>query len=362
MTTTPTSAMSDLKDSGALLRQAYQAMQDLDINTEEVFRRSRISIKDLYNSNLRTYHRDQERFWQVLESVSEDKNIGLILGEKIPIFKGLVLEYLFISAANYGDGLRCILQYQRLISDAITVELSLKDNQAYLSLNYQNSDSKQLLDCTLMAASRALQDSSNRELLVERVELSHDGLGDHSLYSRLFNCPVLFGQADNRIYFSPELLTQRSIHSQPELLSLQLQCADTQLAQLHRHDFIARVRGNIASQLASGDATIATVAENMDIDSLQLKDQLENAQTSFSQILNQYRHQLSIRLLEQTSETIAEIVYLTGFAEPSTFYRAFKRWEGVTPIEYRRRQQGLAALSPQHTLTTDTYNIAANHG
>ena len=37
-----------------------------------------------------------------------------------------------------------------------------------------------------------------------------------------------------------------------------------------------------------------------------------------------------------TGESIAEIVYLTGFSEPSTFYRAFKRWEGMTPIEYRQ--------------------------
>jgi AraC-like DNA-binding protein len=65
------------------------------------------------------------------------------------------------------------------------------------------------------------------------------------------------------------------------------------------------------------------------------KDQLKRASTSFSQVLNDYRHQLSIRLLLETDESIAEIVYLTGFAEPSTFYRAFNRWEGVTPIEFR---------------------------
>jgi AraC-like DNA-binding protein len=60
------------------------------------------------------------------------------------------------------------------------------------------------------------------------------------------------------------------------------------------------------------------------------------AGTSLQRIINQYRKSLSKQLLSQTDETIAEIVYLTGFSEPSTFYRAFKRWEGITPIEYRQ--------------------------
>ena len=71
-------------------------------------------------------------------------------------------------------------------------------------------------------------------------------------------------------------------------------------------------------------------------------DQLAEAGTSFSQVLNDYRHQLAKRLLAKTDESIAEIVYLTGFSEPSTFYRAFKRWEGLTPVEYRRRKQDAA--------------------
>ena len=48
---------------------------------------------------------------------------------------------------------------------------------------------------------------------------------------------------------------------------------------------------------------------------------------------------LARQLLATTDESIDEIVYLTGFSEPSTFYRAFKRWSGMTPIEYRKTAQ-----------------------
>ncbi|MDF1763020.1 MAG: AraC family transcriptional regulator, partial [Oleibacter sp.] len=48
---------------------------------------------------------------------------------------------------------------------------------------------------------------------------------------------------------------------------------------------------------------------------------------------------LAKKLLSSTNESIDEIVYLTGFSEPSTFYRAFKRWTQQTPVEYRNSRR-----------------------
>ena len=82
--------------------------------------------------------------------------------------------------------------------------------------------------------------------------------------------------------------------------------------------------------------SLEKISQQLDISPRQLRHQLNLAGTSLQRIINQYRKSLSKQLLSQTDETIAEIVYLTGFSEPSTFYRAFKRWEGITPIEYRQ--------------------------
>ena len=62
-------------------------------------------------------------------------------------------------------------------------------------------------------------------------------------------------------------------------------------------------------------------------------------QTSYEKILAQYREKLSRKLLANTQESLDQIVYLTGFSEPSAFSRAFKRWTGETPSAYRQRKQ-----------------------
>ena len=95
----------------------------------------------------------------------------------------------------------------------------------------------------------------------------------------------------------------------------------------------------MASLLESGDVSLISVSKLMAMSPRHLRHQLNIAGTSFQKILNDLRHRLALRLLSETNEAISEIIYLTGFCEPSTFYRAFKRWQGTTPILYRQRTQ-----------------------
>ena len=111
------------------------------------------------------------------------------------------------------------------------------------------------------------------------------------------------------------------------------------MTKLKQQDLVNDVRQTIASMLEKTEITSELVGRDLGIDANDLVVQLREAGTSFSQVLNEYRHGLSKKLLADTEESISEIVYLTGFSEPSTFYRAFKRWEGITPIEFRKNSQ-----------------------
>jgi AraC-like DNA-binding protein len=102
---------------------------------------------------------------------------------------------------------------------------------------------------------------------------------------------------------------------------------------------VYRVFGEV---LETGQVSLEDVAAHLGIKARTLRTRLAEAGTNFNQLLANYRCNLAKRLLASTDESIDEIVYLTGFSEPSTFYRAFKRWTDQTPIEYRnqKRQQG----------------------
>ncbi|MDA9826052.1 AraC family transcriptional regulator [Porticoccaceae bacterium] len=330
--------MTGLTDSGTLARLAYQGLVNLGVDADLVMQRSGLNPDQLYQANLRTKFSAQPLFWKAAAELSNDPCIGLHIGEQMPVYKGQILEYLFLSSPTFGDGLRRVLSYQRLISDALHGQLSEGPSPCLTSYfaDHQYATSH-LAEALVLGLIRCFQAVTDNAFKADRVVFNHAPNTDLGEYERIFQCPVEFNAPSFQLFFPASLLNHRSLHAQPELLNLHLQAADQHIAMLQQQDLIGNVRNQLASLLESGETSLENVATRLGISPRHLRHQLNVAGTSFQRLLNSYRHSLAKRLLSQTDEAINEIVYLTGFSEPSTFYRAFKRWEGTTPIEYRQQ-------------------------
>ena len=328
--------MTGLTDSGALARLAHQGLVNLGVDADLVLLRSGLDPAQLYQANLRTKFSAQPLFWKTAVELSGDPCIGLHLGEKMPVYKGQILEYLFLSSPTFGDGLRRVLNYQRLISDALHGQLSEYPSPCLTSYFTDHKyATSHLAEAMVMGLIRSFQSVTDNAFKPEKVVFNHAPNTNIEEYERVLQCPVEFNAPSFQLFFPASLLQHRSLHAQSELLNLHLQAADQHIAKLQQQDLIVDVRSQLASLLESGEISLETVAARLSISPRHLRHQLNVAGTSFQRLLNGYRHSLARRLLSQTDEAISEIVYLTGFSEPSTFYRAFKRWEGITPIAYR---------------------------
>ena len=328
--------MAALTDSGTLVRMAYQGLVNLGVDADEVLRRCGLDPAQLYKPNLRTQFSAQPLFWQAAVDLSGDPCIGLHLGESMPVYKGQILEYLLLSSPTFGEGLKRVLSYQRLISDAMHGQIT--DSPTPFLTNYFSKHkylTPHLAEAMVVSLIRFLQSVSDDRFKPTKICFTHDALADITEYERVFQCPVEFNDKQFKLYFEPEILSYRSPYAEPELLTMHMQSANQHMELLEKRDLIIEVRNQVGALLESGDISLESISQQLDMSPRQLRHQLNLAGTSLQRVINQYRKSLSRQLLSQTDETIAEIVYLTGFSEPSTFYRAFKRWEGMTPIEYR---------------------------
>lgn len=198
--------MSEFKDAGFLIRLAYQGMENMGIESSEVLNRIGMSYQQIQATDLRTPHSAQKLFWQAIEDVSNDPEIGLHLGEHLPVFRGQVIEYLFLSSPTFGDGLTRALNYQRLISDAVEASLEEDDKGAYLCNPGIVSSIHHLVVAVVSGAIKFFKYITEDVFQASEIhfDFAEPTLVDE--YHRIFDCELKFGQPQTRIYFDKAVL------------------------------------------------------------------------------------------------------------------------------------------------------------
>lgn len=336
--------MSDTKDSTVLLHLAHKGLLALNLDINTLFHRMGITPELLKNRNARIPHIAQNQFWKLLEIASEDKLIGFNLGQAMPLYRGQVLQYLFLSSPNFGDGLRRAINYRRILSDALDISLDVGSKTSRIFDLYASDNEKashHLSECLTVNAVRFFKYMTEDHFQATGIYFRHTSISEDVVkeYEDYFKCPVIFSANENMIEFNSDVLSYQSIFAQPELLNLHEKLAREHMIRIERQDIIDQVYKIFSETLESGEVNLEIVANRLNIKARTLRTRLMEADTHFNKLLANYRCYLAKQLLAKTNESIDEIVYLTGFSEPSTFYRAFKRWAKKTPIEYRRYRQ-----------------------
>jgi AraC-like DNA-binding protein len=337
-----------MKDSLQLLQVVHTALSDGGLDVEAIYGRLGYNLEKLSVRGDRTPQAQHAAFWEAVETVTGDVDIGLHLCPHLPPFRGEVLDYIFFSSNTFRDGIRRALKYLRLVSDALEITIGETGDIARASIRYQGDDAETPRHTEILVTYGVIQFArrfAGAELMPRSVTLRCTALSPIADYEKIFGCPVTLGMPHTTVQFDRAVLDQASPHSDPELLSLHEELAEKRLSNLERQDLIDRIRALFAQKLEIEAFELDDIAGQLGIAPRRLRFELARAGTSFSDLLAEFRYSLARRLLGKTDERIENIVYLTGFSEPSTFYRAFKRWSGMTPVQYREQKRGQLAAA-----------------
>ncbi|HBZ69331.1 MAG TPA: hypothetical protein DEP35_06185, partial [Deltaproteobacteria bacterium] len=163
-------------------------------------------------------------------------------------------------------------------------------------------------------------------------------------YHRFFHCPLRFGQPVSTITFAKRDI-DLPIPGEDETLAgylsenaervLRTLCSGTSTKE--------RVRTAIWAELSEGPPKLHRVASALHVPPRTLQRRLAAEGTSLRQEVEHIREQMALATLRERQVPIEEVAFILGYAEPSTFYRSFKRWTGKTPRQYRARASSDAA-------------------
>ena len=107
---------------------------------------------------------------------------------------------------------------------------------------------------------------------------------------------------------------------------------------LPKGDVAESVRRAIEQLLGSGEVSLSRIARDMATSPRSLQRRLAREETHFGAVVDQVRERLARRYLRDKERTTTEVALLLGFADLSSFSRAFKRWTGESPAAFRSRE------------------------
>jgi AraC-like DNA-binding protein len=146
-----------------------------------------------------------------------------------------------------------------------------------------------------------------------------------------FGVPAAFGRAVNSCRFDSHALRERIGQADPAIRQALLPYAETRVAR-RRAPWSATVR-----ELAAGSLPgLAEVARALAVSPRTLQARLEEEGTTFAAVVDGVRKERALALLGEHDLPISVIAVRTGFATPSAFTRAFRRWTGLAPSDFRR--------------------------
>jgi len=174
------------------------------------------------------------------------------------------------------------------------------------------------------------------------LELAHDDERSAEQLAKLLQAKVRTGARAYRIEASPDFLQQPALFGEEDLYRVTLELARNRLMDLRGEDrFLNRVREVVLQQLPGGLPKIRQVAAQLDMSSRTLQRRLGERNLRYQKLLDEVRRELAQQLLENRELRLQEIALYLGFNDQSAFQHAFRRWEGVSPGEYRRNAERL---------------------
>jgi AraC-like DNA-binding protein len=170
------------------------------------------------------------------------------------------------------------------------------------------------------------------------VSFKHGAPSDLKDYQDAFNCPVLFDQPQNFIAYKTTALETRTAKADASINKFLVERVEEERKGIEVSAFkiVSDVEALIKDALPSGIPGIIQIGEHMGMSSRTLTRRLSESGISFRDLVKQTQETIAKDLLQNTSSTVSEIAFQTGFSEQSAFSRAFKRWTGLSPLEFRK--------------------------
>ena len=329
--------ISHFRVSGLLARQ----LQVRGVSVAAVLRHARLSETFLRQEKILATTEQFFALWQGIAEVSGDPAVGLHLGGDAVVENGAPLTIAALCSESFRDAVQRAARYKKLTCPEEIRVLPIGERTAveFVFTLAREMEPSVLVDLCLawiLAVGRRGTGVPLRPLLVEltRPPAHREILEEH------FGCRVTFRAARNALVFLTSDLERPFVTRNPEMLAMLGPSLDAELAvRQSRRNVGDEVKAVLKRLLAGRRPAMRDVARLLGLSSRTLQRRLTESGVNFQGLLQEARRDLAHHYLAQETLALHETAYLLGFDDANSFFRAFQRWEGISPNRWRSHRR-----------------------
>jgi AraC-like DNA-binding protein len=278
------------------------------------------------------------------ESACQTKNgnFGLWFGNQFKPRDLGMWGYAAISAPTLGSSLENLVGLFRYHQESSAMHLK-RGRDGLMRLEYQITapaivERRQDAELSLGMFLNFFREACGSSWVPEEVHFEHPKPAEAREHEMAFDAPIYFSQPTNALLFRPDILARPMPASDVRLLAIMQTCLEQLGSDTATEDaLLDHVKTAIRMKLPEGYPALEDIAEDLRATPSLICRELHDAGLSYTELVEHVRRDLALSYIRQRQLPFSEIALLLGYSELSAFSRAFRRWTGTSPREFRTR-------------------------
>lgn len=240
-------------------------------------------------------------------------------------------------AADYRDALGRIERFKKL-STCEKFDVSEKGGELSIAKEWPysiHSEPALSIDLSFAFVVELGRKGTGQHITPVRIDFARPGPGSPE-HQTFFGCPIRYNATRNLLVMRSSDLDRAFPGHNAEFLALLTPALAAARSDLEAESTLSeQVKVVLKRTLASGRPEVSNIARDLGTSERTLQRRITEDGTTFRQLLAEARQELGEHLLADPAISIDEVAVLLGYQDTSSFYRAFKEWQGVTPLNWR---------------------------
>jgi AraC-like DNA-binding protein len=327
----------------AMVAGQLEAARALGLPADALAAGSGIDVDELRDPDGRVPIEAFVALWEAIDALPRARELGVALGRAVTVQTLGVVGYAMQHASDVRAAFACLGRFRALIGDVASPDIEERDERVLfrklepprLARLSSLSLSAPLGTITLLRELAGLPASS---VIATEAAFQHPPPPDAARFSELLECPVVFNAAETQLAIHRSVFDHALRRPDPSLFAyLERHAAALEQRLRETNRTADRVRQCLLERLRDGEPEQREVARKLGMSERTLQRRLRAENTTFAALLDGVRAELATMYLKDPQLAVFEVAYLLGFSDPSAFNRAFRRWTGRSPRDFRRQ-------------------------